>query len=474
VLEDIMARIFVSYSRKNKDFCKRLTDELQKRDLDFWVDWEGIPPTVDWMNEIEKGIEEADAFLAIVSPDWISSKICLDELNMAVKNGKRLIPVVPVDIVWNEVPSTLAHLNFIFFTETVDFDQQLEKLLAALDTDYDWLKTQRRLQVKALDWERANKDNGFLLRGKDLDEAEEQISINATKDPNPTDLQREYVLKSRQAADRQKRITTGVLVFIILMLVGISAYLITPYIQEAVAKNQARGELVSISAGTFHFGTNNELALASGAIPARDIPLPAFQIGKYEVTNKQYKLCVTYGNCTVPLEQTDYQNDKKENLPVVYVTLFQANNYCHWVGQRLLTEVEWERAARGPEGKNPWPWGTKDPTPEFVNMPALDTGLPTPGLKEANSNADAASVPPESVYNLVGNVWEWTSSYFYLGGEYDMSHWDGSSETFKGTAYYATRGGGWANKIDYISQSNPNTGTDVREDLGVRCGADTQ
>ncbi len=63
-----MARIFVSYSRKNIDFCKRLTNELEKRGLDFWVDWEGIPPTVDWLKEIEKGIEEADTFLAIVSP----------------------------------------------------------------------------------------------------------------------------------------------------------------------------------------------------------------------------------------------------------------------------------------------------------------------------------------------------------------------------------------------------------------------
>src|SRR6266540_2852960 len=186
-MEEIVARIFVSYSRKNKDFCRQLTAELQKRDIDFWVDWEGIPPTVDWMKEIEKGIEEADTFMVIVSPDWISSKVCLDELNLAVKNGKRLIPVVPCDIVWNEVPPALAHLNFIFFTEAFDFNQQLKELLTALDTDYDWLKTQRRLQVKALDWERGSKENGFLLRGRDLEDAEQHTSINANKDPHPTD-----------------------------------------------------------------------------------------------------------------------------------------------------------------------------------------------------------------------------------------------------------------------------------------------
>jgi hypothetical protein len=252
-----MARIFVSYNRKNIEFCKRLTDELLKRDLDLWVDWEDIPPTVDWLKEIEKGVEEADTFLAIITNEWIGSRNCTIELEYAVKNGKRLIPVVPYDIVWGDVPPDLALLNFIFFTEKFDFNQQLEKLFTALDTDYDWLKTHRRLQVKALDWERGNKENGYLLRGKDLEEAEGQISINANKDPHPTDLQREYVLLSRQGATRQRRITTGVLVFIIFMLVGISAYFATPRILEAIAKSKARGEMVQISQGPSVFGTDN-------------------------------------------------------------------------------------------------------------------------------------------------------------------------------------------------------------------------
>ena len=62
-----MAKVFVSYSRKDIEFAKRLTGELQKSDLDFWIDWEGIPPTVDWWKEIEKGIEEADAFLFLIN-----------------------------------------------------------------------------------------------------------------------------------------------------------------------------------------------------------------------------------------------------------------------------------------------------------------------------------------------------------------------------------------------------------------------
>jgi WD40 repeat protein len=201
-----MAKVFISYSRKDIEFAKRLTEELKKSDLDFWVDWEGIPPTVDWWKQIEKGIEEADVFLFLISPDSAKSKVCGEEIDCAVKNGKRLIPLIVRDIQWDETPLQLGHLNYIFFRESDEFDVSIKKLLTAIHTDYEWAQTHRRLQVKALEWERINKENSFLLRGKDLQEAELQLATNTSKDPHPTDLQRDYVFKSRQAADRQRRI----------------------------------------------------------------------------------------------------------------------------------------------------------------------------------------------------------------------------------------------------------------------------
>jgi formylglycine-generating enzyme required for sulfatase activity len=460
-----MARVFVSYSRKNKDFCRQLTNELQKRDLDFWVDWEGIPPTVDWMMEIEKGIEEADTFLAIVSPDWISSKVCLEELNVAVKNGKRLIPVVPCDIVWNDVPPSLAHLNFIFFTEAFDFNGQLGKLFTALDTDYDWLKTHRRLQVKALEWERANKENGFLLRGRDLEDAEQQISINANKDPHPTDIQREYVLKSRQETDRQNRIRTGSLSAAVVVMLGIIVALAYPYVAEWNAQRLARGEMMTIPAGEAVIGTELPQYTDLGFIPKQTIWLPAYQMGKYEVTNYQYGLCVDYGNCTVPADQVVFRDKSKQNHPVVNVTLYQASNYCQWLGQRLPTSPEWERAARGPNG-NLWPWGNDPLDPKRATIDG--------GTQPVASNPLGAS-KHEGIYNLIGNVWEWTSSYEYKkGSTYDMTQfWDGSPETYKGTDLFILRGGGWQYHYDeeaalYFTFS----GVTANAELGIRCAAD--
>lgn len=205
-----MAKVFVSYSRKDIEFAKRLTAELGKSELDFWIDWEGIPPTVDWWKEIEKGIEEADIFLFLISPDSAKSKICGQEIETAVKNGKRIIPIVVREIEWQETPNQLGHLNYIFFSRDDDFDTATRKLLTAIHTDYGWAATHRRLQVKALDWGRNGKDKGFLLRGKDLLDAESDLARNTSKDPYPTDLQREFVFESRKATDRQRRNTTSI------------------------------------------------------------------------------------------------------------------------------------------------------------------------------------------------------------------------------------------------------------------------
>ena len=231
-----MAKVFISYSRKDIEFAKQLTAELKKSDLDFWIDWEGIPPTVDWWREIEKGIEEADVFIFLISSDSARSKVCGQEIDCAVKNGKRLIPLVVRDIQGDETPSQLRHLNWIFFRENDDFDAALKKLLTAIHTDYEWVQQHRWLQVRALDWERDNKDNGALLRGKDLQDAEFQLATNSSKEPHPTDLQREYVFESRKAADRQRRTTT---IISIVGVIALAALAVFGFVQAGRATSEA-------------------------------------------------------------------------------------------------------------------------------------------------------------------------------------------------------------------------------------------
>lgn len=199
-----MNQIFISYSRKDVEFARRLTESFAAQDMESWVDWEDIPPSVDWVKEIEKGIEETDFFVFIVSPDSIRSDACAQEVAHAVLNGKRIVPVVARDIDVKEVPSTISHLNWTFFSRPLDkYEDVFEKLLTAIRTDYGWVQTHARLQVKALDWERNNHEDSFLLRGKDLADAEAQLIVNSEKNPRSTDLQRQYIIKSAEVEKEQ-------------------------------------------------------------------------------------------------------------------------------------------------------------------------------------------------------------------------------------------------------------------------------
>jgi hypothetical protein len=200
-----MTSLFISYSRKDIDSARKLTEAFKGKDLDFWIDWEGIPPTVDWWKEIEKGIEEADIFLFLLSPDSARSKVCKQEIEHAAKNGKRLIPVVVREMTGVEAPAELGILNWILLRENDDFNGAFSKLLTAIKTDFEWVQAHRQLQVKALEWERNNHENGFLLHEEELQDAEIQLVANSSKEPHSTDLQREYVLKSRQTANRQMK-----------------------------------------------------------------------------------------------------------------------------------------------------------------------------------------------------------------------------------------------------------------------------
>ena len=109
--------------------------------------------------------------------------------------------------------------------------------MTAIQTDYEWAATHRRLQVKALDWERNNKDSGFLLRGADLLDAEQDLAINTSKDPHPTDLHREFVFRSRKATDRQRRLTTGVSIVVAIALAALAVF---AFYQAGVAKEREK------------------------------------------------------------------------------------------------------------------------------------------------------------------------------------------------------------------------------------------
>src|SRR5215216_4495147 len=193
-----MAKLFVSYSRKDSVAARKLIEALSSIEQDVWVDWESIPPAVDWLEQIFRGIEEADAFIFMISPDSIASEVCKVEINRAAQNNKRIIPIVLRDVQPKDAPENIRKLNWTFIREGDNFEEGLAKVKTAIELDLDWLEEHRRLQIRALEWHR-KKDVSLLLRGRDLRNAQHMFQTYTSKDPIPTDLQRKYIDHSQRA-----------------------------------------------------------------------------------------------------------------------------------------------------------------------------------------------------------------------------------------------------------------------------------
>src|SRR5215216_1706017 len=106
-----MSHIFISYSRKNLNFAQKIVDVLAVNQLDTWIDWKSIPKGEDWEQEIYRGIESADAFLFLISPESVSSAMCNKEIAHAVKNEKRILPLVLIETTPESIPFEISRRN---------------------------------------------------------------------------------------------------------------------------------------------------------------------------------------------------------------------------------------------------------------------------------------------------------------------------------------------------------------------------
>src|SRR5262245_29798299 len=110
-----MSQVFISYSRRDTEFVKSLAEAFKKQERDIWVDWEDIPLTADWLEEIYDGIEGADNFAFVISPDSINSDVCAKELEYAVQHKKRLVPLLHREVGGGlRVHDALSSHNWIF------------------------------------------------------------------------------------------------------------------------------------------------------------------------------------------------------------------------------------------------------------------------------------------------------------------------------------------------------------------------
>lgn len=223
--EAAVASVFISYSRKDQDFVRKLYDALKAAGRDAWVDFEGIPPSAEWLNEVYAAIDGADTFVFVLSPNSVASEVCGKEVAHAVESKKRIIPIVCRPVGAAEVKAVeslapLVALNWIFFRESDDFEKAFEQLRFALDTDLDYWHLSSDLLVRAQKWQEGAKNANLTLRGPELAAAERWLTAGADKEPRPTALQLDFISASRKAtASRQRRLLAGVSTALIVTLI---------------------------------------------------------------------------------------------------------------------------------------------------------------------------------------------------------------------------------------------------------------
>lgn len=214
---------------------------------------------------------------------------------------------------------------------------------------------------------------------------------------------------------------------------GLPRSLSLPLYYDVTRMGASPNPMLRIPAGKFIMGTDARL---SDEGPQHSVHLPTYWIDKYEVTNLQYQQFIEavgkrapehFANRTFPTGKADH--------PVTFVSWHDANAYCTWADKRLPTDQEWEKAARGTDGRM-FPWGQQ------FDIHQANTPARWERLKEKGDTTPVGAFPggasPYGALDMSGNVWEWTASWYraYPGNKKISENYGDIYKTLKGGSWW--------------------------------------
>ena len=349
-----------------------------------------------------------------------------------------------------------------------------ESLITAPTTIRTWIEDgrvdellRRNLQADAEEWLTKKRHTSYLYQSARLQQARDW-SAHYHEDISP-EIQSFLEASVRSNHKRKMQWRSFIILTGLFAIFGVASATYFAWLEGL--KQDARSPMIYFQESLAVFGYGEKRVQRE---------LAASYLEQYEVTNRQYELCVEARRCTA--SNIPYQEGVEEpgdDLPVTWVTAHQAATFCDWIGRRLPTVTEWERAARGVEGRT-WPWGEErpiDPRPRVhIFLSDWPEAAAIAGPVAVNDKAYSLGVTPEGIWHLLGNAAEWTATYGTFStcpDPYDEACriWDGKSTQVQALTVV---GLGWSDELssdrmDRVSEYYYASPVSVDPAYGFRC-----
>jgi len=358
-------QIFVSHAHQDAEFAQRLAADLRQQGWDIWMAPQSIRPGERWVTAINRGLAESGIFLLVLTPAAVQSRWVEQETDAAIDlahHGE--IRFIPLDVQSTRKPPLWRTYQWISFQG--DYPTALAQLMRALRGEPAKAST----PVPSPEW---------TLQREPKPEPAKASTPDATLEWT---LQRERPERAKASIPET-----------------------TPKAGQTRVWEKDGKVMVYVSAGEFLYGDEK-----------KKMHLDGFWIDKTPVTNAEYKRFLDVNpKHRVPSASRagakPYNWDEKkrtypageENHPVVLVSWGDAQAYAQWAGKRLPTEREWEKAARGTDGRE-YPWGA------WLEGRANTIEAGIKGTSPVGQFSPLGDSPYGCV-DMAGNVWEWTDSW---------------------------------------------------------------
>jgi len=256
-------------------------------------------------------------------------------------------------------------------------------------------------------------------------------------------------------------------IFVLSLLLIVLSSCQSDYKLNIINKNLVKGDIsnmVLVEAGEAIIGDDTWFEKGH---KKKIVNIPSFYIDKYEVSNRDYNACVQEKVCDIPI-YNGMREVNKPMQPIVGISFDDALKFCKWLGKRLPTENEWEKAARGPKG-NIFPWGNEklDCSKAVYGRAWTNECLKDKKFKySVNVDSHPEFKSYYGAYHMVGNVWEWVDS------EYKVEYFNKPKTA--NVTYKAVKGGSYGSSSKYLFAYSRRWERDYQETVGTgfRCARD--